>query len=344
MTNGKVILASGIKLDKSYTNVLSYGTNQMLELVEANQEYNQSNYNCIDYTKNEIKVSCDYNTAIGCNYLAFQNPIHGNKWYFAFIDDVQFKSEGCSIVKFTLDVWSTFYDDWQRSPCFVVREHVNDDTVGANTVPENVTLGDYVIQAHLRDSYNRYYNSAQQGQKNQRVVVSSNIEPSEASKVFGGIYHGIPTGYRYYSYDIDNVNGYRSHIELAQAHEGEINQLFLAPKWLAGDVTFVADSLIPEVRELGISPITQLDGYTPVNKKLLTYPYCFIKSSNGQGQEAILHQELWKLSNGEYKQEMIGCLTAGCSIRLIPKNYNGDELCFEEGINLRKIPSTKLGF
>ena len=153
--DSKLILASNIKLDKSYANVLSYDTNDMLSLVESRAEYTQSNYNYIDYTKNEIMANVDYSIAINCNYIAFQNPRHGNKWYFAFIDDVKYKAPNQCLIVFSIDVWSTFFDDWTSKPCFVVREHVNDDTIGKHTIPENVTLGEYKINAHLRDSANR---------------------------------------------------------------------------------------------------------------------------------------------------------------------------------------------
>lgn len=327
--DSKLIIAKGIKIDKNYTNVLSYDTNDMLALVEENAEYSQDNYNYIDYDKREILADVDYSLAIECNYIAFQNPRHGNKWYFAFIEDCIYKApKQCKIV-FSIDVWSTFFDNWTAKSCFVVREHVNDDAVGKHTVPENVTTGEYIIQAHLRDSYNR---------GNQRIVVSANITPSEGEKVFGGVYQGVPTGYRYFSYPFADMRSVAEHILLAESRQGDINQLFIAPEWLAGTNILMVDSTTVETRELGISPITNLDGYAPKNNKLLTWPYVYILLSNGQGQEAIMHQELWEKVNGEMKLEMIGSLTAGCSIRLVPKNYKNDALNFEEGINLGKFP------
>lgn len=327
--DSKLIIAKGIKIDKNYTNVLSYDTNGMLALVEKNAEYSQDNYNYIDYDKREILADVDYSLAIECNYIAFQNPRHGNKWYFAFIEDCIYKApKQCKIV-FSIDVWSTFFDNWTAKSCFVVREHVNDDAVGKHTVPENVTTGEYIVQSHLRDSYNR---------GNQRIVVSANITPSEGEKVFGGVYQGVPTGYRYFSYPFADMRSVAEHILLAESRQGDINQLFIAPEWLAGTNILMVDSTTVETRELGISPITNLDGYAPKNNKLLSYPYVYILLSNGQGQEAIMHQELWEKVNGEMKLEMIGSLTAGCSIRLVPKNYKNDPLNFEEGINLGKFP------
>lgn len=345
MTNGKVILASGIKLDKSYTNVLSYSTNQMLELVEANQEYNQSNYNCIDYTKNEIKVSCDYNTAIGCNYLAFQNPIHGNKWYFAFIDDVQFKSEGCSIVKFTLDVWSTFYDDWTEKPCFVVREHVNDDIIGKHTVPENVILGDYISS----ENSGGWGGVIDQLLLNPKIVISATVDEGGA-RGDGNIYNGIPTAYDYYRYNINDLTGVQKHINVANAQNGDINQMFIAPDYIIGGTIgahLIAPSNIPKIIYVAFPDITVLDGYTPKNKKMLTWPFCYYFVSNQQGQDVQLKQELWDTStrtdyDGETKTgkllEIATCLTAGCSVLLTPIAYDGLSINLMQSVVGAKYP------
>lgn len=333
--DSKLILCHNIKLDKSYANVLSFELNDMLTLINDNKLYEQSNYNYIDYTKNEIMADVDYNTAINCNYIAFQNPRHGNKWYFAFIEDIIFKAPRQTFIKFTIDVWSTFFGDWSAKPCFVVREHVNSDNVGEHTVPESVTLGEYITTSHLRDSYNR-------GTK--RIVISTNVTPSEGTPIrFGGLYNGLPSAFKYWAYALDDGAGVGGAVEVAQTHDGNINQMFILPAWLIeengvslGQITNTSEV---KSKELGVSPITQLDSYIPTNKKLLTYPYCFIKASNDQGQEAILHQELWELgSNNEYKLDMLGCICAGGSIRLVPKNYKNDAEPYEVGINLGKFP------
>lgn len=339
--DSKLILASGIKLDKSYTNVLSYNTTQMLSLVEANSEYEQINYNNIDYDKGIIQVSTDYSVAIGCNYLAFQNPRHSYKWYFAFIDDVIYKSPNCCDVKFTIDVWSTFYDNWSRKPCFVVREHVNNDTVGLHTVPETVTTGDYVITNSLVD----------QQLIDSKIILSANIDPS-GNQTYGGTYNGVPSGFKYYVYNINDTQAIRDHITQAQLHNGDINQLFIAPDMLAGTSVpsnhEIVQSNLPVRDYTTISDITALDTYIPKNKKLLIYPYCFYKLTNLQGQESILHPELWKNHSITYNGttysgkviELIGALTAGGSIRIFPMKYSSDYEpgTIDYGINNAKYP------
>ena len=40
-----------------------------------------------------------------------------------------------------------------------------------------------------------------------------------------------------------------------------------------------------------------LDGYTPKNKKLLTFPYCFLLVSNNNGNSNVYHYEKFTSSN-----------------------------------------------
>ena len=338
--DSKLILASNIKLDKSYTNVLSYSTNQMLSLVESNKEYEQWNYNNIDYDKGVIQVSTDYSVAIGCNYLAFQNPRHGNKWYFAFIDDVIYKSQNCCDVKFTIDVWSTFYDNWTAKPCFIVREHVNNDTIGLHTVPESVTTGDYIVQGSYRIA---------NFLDNMKIVVSSNIDP-DGQKVYIQTYNGIPSGFAYFVYRLGNSTDMEhlvAHINNIYIHNGEINQMFLAPGWVAPGGSYATESNTPKFLYDTVNNITGLgeisNQYVPKNNKLLTFPYCSYLATNLQGQECIIKPELWQSKTETHDGttytgkifKIGGCLTAGCSIRLWVCNYlEGDD----NGVNCGKFP------
>ena len=52
----KLILCNNIKLDKSYTNVLNYSVEQMLELVNANKTAETTKASFINYIDNKINV------------------------------------------------------------------------------------------------------------------------------------------------------------------------------------------------------------------------------------------------------------------------------------------------
>ena len=133
-----------------------------------------------------------------------------------------------------------------------------------------------------------------------------------------------------------------------------IQSIFIAPYWLLknGTNTDIPQTIAPKIKHTGISKISALDGYTPVNKKMLTYPFCYILLSNGQGSDAILKQEIWGQTEisipndagepvvpiGDLVLDIWGALTPGCSIRAVPWNYNGDDVATNYGINLGKFP------
>lgn len=152
--SSKIILAKNIKMDRDYNNVLSYTESDMLNLVTANKVAMADDYSFIRPTKNRISTHFPYETVLQSNYIAFQNKDYSNKWFFAWIDDVIFKNEGTTEITFTVDEWSTWFDYWQKKACFVVREHVNDDTIGLHTVPENLAVEE--VKAESIDEYTSF--------------------------------------------------------------------------------------------------------------------------------------------------------------------------------------------
>lgn len=333
--NSKIILSKNIKLDKEYKNVLDYSETEMLSLINENKVAESNSYSFIRVDENKIKVGWSYNDCVKGNYIAFQNPTYNNKWFFAFVDRIEYLSDNASIIYYTIDVHSTWFDYWDPKACYIIREHVTDDTVGIHTFPEQIEVGDYVIDTHITDP--------DMGLEDLKIVIGSTVAPSDPSIASGGEeYNGIFSGVGYYTYDKTNtINNIKSLNENQKS--SAISSIFLAPSFLVpnqgGSVT---PSSEPVSHELTITRITELDGYTPKNKKLLCYPYCYILVTNGNSSSAIYKPELFAhdtLTHTGIKFKVYGSLTPGCSIRIVPeyyKNLTGDN--FDEGINLGKFP------
>lgn len=150
----KIIIAQGIKLDNDYKNVLSYTQQEMLDLVNSNDHKLAiaTDYSFIRQEKNMVQVGFAYSTVCNGNYMAFQNKDYNNRWFFAFIRDVEYVNDRTVNIIFDIDVWSTFYSDLSIMKCFVEREHVNNDTIGLHTVPENLSTGDMVCESETYDT------------------------------------------------------------------------------------------------------------------------------------------------------------------------------------------------
>lgn len=337
----EIILCKGIKLDRNYENVLSYSESNMVTLCRNNAIYTGINYKIVGVRNDIINVSASYSTCIYANYMAFKNPLYGNKWFFAWITDVKLLNPNTTQLTFKVDVFSTWFDSFNIGQAFIEREHVSDDSFGANLVPENLETGDYIARnLSPATDYNLLC-----------IVVASMLDldtyitSGYTTKVMlCSIYDGIPAGCGYYKFSsMTNIGELLDHL----ATDGLTNNIvcmFLAPNSLieiaTGKTYQVASSLtVHSDTTLGISRVNKIGTYTPVNKKVLTYPYVWINLTNGVGQSAILQQEFWELdSNNEMALDVLSVICPGMSIKVIPLNYKGKSTAFDDGITWGKFP------
>lgn len=147
LLNSKIILAKGINVDRELKNVVDYTPTQMLNLMQDSSHFvaSNNNYSFIRST-GTIQTEFSYSTVLQANYMAFQNTDYSTKWFFAWIDDVIYKGDNNTEIRYTVDSFTTFNKDLTYENCFVVREHVNDDTIGAHTIPENIDVGDVIAK------------------------------------------------------------------------------------------------------------------------------------------------------------------------------------------------------
>ena len=111
----------------------------------------------------------------------------------------------------------------------------------------------------------------------------------------------------------------------------------MAPKFLTGELD---GAVCPGPREKPLSKETSVTklhinhNYTPRNNKLLTFPFTYLLVDNNNGSSVVYKQELFSGEKMTFK--LSGAVTPGCSIRLVPTNYNGIAENDAEGINLGK--------
>jgi hypothetical protein len=85
-----------------------------------------------------------------CNYLMYQNKDISDKWYFAFIENVQYNSLNSVIISHTIDVWQTYQFDITYYKNLILRSHVakSDDTVGRWLAPEPISVAPEFERKH----------------------------------------------------------------------------------------------------------------------------------------------------------------------------------------------------
>ena len=303
-----------------------------------------------------------YDDLLKYNYCMYQNTAWGNKWFYAFVKKVTFDNPGMSLIELETDVYQTWMFDITWKKCFVEREHVNDDTVGLHTLPENVETGEFIIDNTIKKLGFDYNNCS--------FILATTIYPSityvtDHYELTGGrsatcnVYNSILSGLEYFWFS-NTANGITQlqHVIEAFDYAGQadyIYMLFIAPNDCFEKVIEEQDvgywgSVKQKQGSYSITwgsnstPLinkpTTLDGYTPKNKKLLTYPYCYLLASNGNGGNAIYHYELFKDSQAPTKCEFIieSAICPGVSMILRPIYYKSSSLSYNQ---MDSLPGAK---
>lgn len=325
-------LLKDVPLDTSYDHTIYFST----AVAQANYFLSKQKYNLINYTyqrvnKGVARVGIKADNLYDCNYMMFQNTAYGNKWFYAFITAVEYVNDVTANVSFEIDDMQTWHFDYTVDHCFVEREHVTDDTIGAHIEPENVECGEYVLNS-LKDITDL---------KDYMVIVAINdATAGEADiAVHGQVYEKIYSGCTLYAFPSTNVEDIDAFLTQYIQKPDTIIAMYMIPALLldgvelgeeiihVGDETLYVDCVIPEITESNFVSITdtrlagteKLDGYTPKNKKLYTYPYNFFNMDNANGSSLTLRYEFFDNLTPTF--EIIGTITQPVSVIARPKNY-----------------------
>lgn len=305
----KIILAKDINMDNEYINVIDYSESEIVELCESNSHLvaSQNDYSFLRVDDNVINVGIPYDTCLQANYIAMQNPYYSNKWFFAFIDRVEYNSELSTNIYYTIDHISTWWDYWTKTKqSYVIREHVNDDTIGLHTIPEGLGTGDYICNASDSKLFT-----------NLHFVIQYTMGTNKTTNVNGIIQPG-------YFYTVVSQNDYESAITSIQSHaDWEILNAYIIPsEFLGWEVLQESGIWTGKTAPLSVTKTitkqTTLDTYVPVNNKLLCYPYNYLLETNNNGGSCILKYELFS-STPSFS--ISGVCTLGGSIVSLPTNY-----------------------
>ena len=356
--NSKLILAKNILLDKTHKNVLNYSTNDMLALLRSQGHIigEASNYSFIQNGK--VSVGFTYNQCLTANYIAYQNPNYSNKWFFAFIDRVEYESNKSTIIYYTIDNWATWFDNLTFKPCYVVREHVNDDTIGANTTEEGLAVQDFVCEQTDSDIGlgSMFY-----------IGVLSNYNPETKTKFSGveirnrGVFGSELFLFRFDSATYPDGGLNLLLLILETNNKGfvdNIQDIFIIPYSAvpASQLeahTFTLEGVTPEQTctfytlpfsfdatsyTWDIDKTLSFSDYTPKNNKCFCYPFNYLYGTNNSGDSEIYkYEDFLNGAKATFKVDL--AISIGCSGRLVPLNYKKVSEYLDGSIALGKFPT-----
>lgn len=289
------------------------------------------------------------------NYVFYQNPNYHNRIFYNFIESMEYANDNMTFVKLRLDPWQTYQFDIRYRTVFVERETTASDNVGEHTFPEGLELGEIVTNGGI------HRHRIVQPSTAMTVVAVSDITPltrpwdPAISGDHLNFYNGVYSGLTYIAFnplDGDSINKFLAHY--ADASHGSssdaIKHMFVVPKqminsMLVEDTASVSGATIYWVRgdqngyefdSIVLTKPSQIDGYTPKNKKLLTFPYCFFNVSNNGGTIAEYHYEDF---SGTPTFDIEGTCSVGCSIKAHPRNYKNASDPYSYGVVGAKLPT-----
>lgn len=272
------------------------------------------------------------------NYVMYRNEAYSNKWFYAFITNMEYSSDHMTFVYIKTDVFQTWQFDLTYMKSFVKREHTNNDAVGANILDEGLNTGEYIV-----NGFSEFYYQSDTQDYWIAVQLSDSVSgmPFPNNRTYNGIPQGCWTLLLDPS-DVQNVNNFIRRFD-RDGKADAITSMYILPKRFAPQNTLIGQSITDPKGDLVVDiwylpnsttattlgtywwdRNTTINGYTPKNNKLFCYPYNYLMISNNAGDDTVYHWEDFSSSQAHFT--MRGVATQGCQIRITPSNYKNTNL------------------
>lgn len=339
-----IYLFQSVPLDNTYDNSIVFATpTAQFEFFVNNPLYNAKHYVNQTYQRLErgyMMLQAKADELVAYNYCAFRNTRYSSKWWYAFVQRVEWVNNEVARVDIEIDVIQTWYFHTVLDSCFVERQHADHDVAGDNLLPESFELGEYVSTGVERSGVNL------------RELV---IVVARAPKIWGGqeahfgyLYSNTYSGLVYQTYPATVAGADQMGLDLwtdYSSHPDSIVSIFMCPKVIAEALSNPAENdsniisaanhaTLNKYSEYGTTDI--FDGFAFNNQKLLTYPYCFLYVTNGVGNAAVYPYEYFLTDNCQF--DLYGAMSPNPAGLLVPRFYKGASLNWDEGLQISGWP------
>lgn len=334
-----------VPIDSEYKHQLRFSTQAQQEAYFLNNGLYQI---CNDYTyvkeNNTIRTAYNYDSInVGANYVMYKNRNFSDKYIYAFIKKKIYVNDNRTDLEIETDVYQTYMFNVSFKECFVVREHIANDYIGANLVEENLETGEYVFPS----GYNFTGSLSDLWIVCGTTYVAFSTGQGNGIDKYGGIYQDIYSGVTYVGCSMTNANTMATLLSFinAQGKDKAVNCLFMLPRshfdlgnraWLNDEHLFYISGNLKTQYFEGEKNLSTLSGYTPKNKKLFTYPFNFLYANNQAGQEAKYRYEFFIDNQPYFKIQ--GNVSPSSTTYLIPTYYKGVTYNYSELMSLSNYP------
>lgn len=244
--------------------------------------------------RNYVRVQGNAEAFDYCNYMAFQNTnyvIDPSKWFYCFILDIEYINNETMEIHYEIDYIQTYYFDYSDNSCFVERCHSLTDNIGDNILPEGLDTGEYV-----------YNDNNTIADLTQTDVIVLDADDNATARPLGDVLENTFVGMHISGYQCDfaHITRLRQVIDDDTSTQA-IKLIYIVPRFLryfygisdnAVEYSITNKSNVVKFIDMpGIQDNYTIDNYTPKNKKLYTYPFCFYEVTDGNGNTINMRYE-----------------------------------------------------
>lgn len=354
--NGQLKILHNVNLNKDYDHTIYFANKNAQTLYFSNVSKVKFSLNNQQYQRKErgwLQVGINQNALWDCTYLMFKNVYNStdfpgdwskfvDKWFYAFILEIEYVNENVSRIRFEIDVMQTWMFDYILDKCYVEREHTSSDYLFEHTVEEDLNCG---------DDYNvglRQFCDIEASKV--MVCVSGRPDPTDPTvfdPAIGTKRTNYFTGLAYQSFDLSidsldpnyntkGLGGLRDYLldYIAHGFENAVVSVYQYPNFLPDfdDGSVTGDFASRSFRFIA----TNLFGsYSPKNKKLYCYPYTCFKVVAPSGETRDYKPELINVNflNNDIYWYVDGNALGIPDICMYPSNYMGVFTPYEYGVH-----------
>lgn len=325
--------------DSSYKNVLyfnsyeeqsQYMKSHIITIWDANGQKVQLSFDNCQYIRKDgtLKIPVHIDRLYHCNYVMYRNPYQKEKWFYAFVVNQRYINDNCTELTIATDVFSTWQREMIFRPSFVEREHATSDEPGDNTIAEGLETGPFIVdyEYSIHDYLEPVTILAYMGDNLGGDTIDTD----------GGDYNGISSAVPFLLTDNLHTRVLIHKIN-ADGKGNMIFAVFTVPKLAVknfieshqsdiinnGYVKMEGSIKQPEQTILTMERPKRLNGYNPRNKKLLTYPYCYLGFTAPNGSPKIYRYENFRPGTITFKG--ISEINPSPTVVIIPEHYMGRE-------------------
>lgn len=345
-----VTLCAGVPLAKGSEDTILFGSAG--EQAATIGSYSIGTFSNITYQRNtrdvirvEIPAMRESGASVlRANYCIFNNSAFEGKNIYCFVDTVDYVNNNTADIHITIDAMQTFMFDYTLKQCYVEREHSVTDRVGDNLIPEDFGTLPTVIAEVSNDLLFKAQGGELKYQcciyyiENSGVDTDGTIDMT-TYRVEGAVKNNVYTGCNVKNEDAVSTDiDYR--INTIIHNGGTIVGIQMIPLsviradsngGVIKSVSFLKPSVIIDNNDPNYS-------YAPKNKKLMTYPYCYLTASNNLGEERQYRWE-WFDNLSEASFKWYGAYIPTPDTAIVPLNYKGQAECYGEKVSFNTFPT-----